>query len=376
MAAPAVPTPSHALFPELLTRPIASVAVPGRASAHASGGLSPYELERLENIRSNESQLAALGLLATRDEVRMAGRSQSVVGASRKRRAAPEPPTRASGRLKGDDPQYSGLDEVEPADGVRSELAAGEVVPPGRVLATEAMGGAVDPRLPTIFRRLASKALTVISPKGESTAAAAAAVEDDEDIPLRERVSVAARAAAAALPQPDERDLQLLRLLGGDLQPAEAAGSDVSAQEKGVAAMLSGCVLHKAMAVKVLEKAVVHLQFHVSTRARVWSPVMAADDSSFSLSCSLVPCLEARCPIDDHCLPRPAVCAHDDHDCFVGQPPPQWPAATERPLARGGWRHRWPCELLERQSRREQAERRGASSSTGVYGSCWLATLS
>ena len=277
VAAPAVPTPSHALFPELLTRPIASVAVPGRASAHASGGLSPYELERLENIRSNESQLAALGLLATRDEVRMAGRSQSVVGASRKRRAAPEPPTRASGRLKGDDPQYSGLDEVEPADGVRSELAAGEVVPPGRVLATEAMGGAVDPRLPTIFRRLASKALTVISPKGESTAAAAAAVEDDEDIPLRERVSVAARAAAAALPQPDERDLQLLRLLGGDLQPAEAAGSDVSAQEKGVAALLSGCVLHKAMAVKVLEKAVVHLQFHVSTRARVWSPVMAAD---------------------------------------------------------------------------------------------------
>ena len=34
-AAPAVPTPCHALFPELLTRPIASVAVPGRASAHA-----------------------------------------------------------------------------------------------------------------------------------------------------------------------------------------------------------------------------------------------------------------------------------------------------------------------------------------------------
>ena len=31
------------------------------------------------------------------------------------------------------------------------------------------------------------------------------------------------------------------------------------------------------VAVKVLEKAVVHLQFHVSTRARVWSPVMAAD---------------------------------------------------------------------------------------------------
>jgi hypothetical protein len=36
-------------------------------------GLSAYELERLENIRRNESQLAALGLLATRDVVRMAG---------------------------------------------------------------------------------------------------------------------------------------------------------------------------------------------------------------------------------------------------------------------------------------------------------------
>lgn len=246
-------------------------------------GLSAYELERLENIRRNESQLAALGLLATRDVVRMAGRSRSVVDASRKRPASPQPPTRASGRLKGDDPQYSGLDKVEPAaQRARSELAAGEVVPPGRVLATEAMGGAVDPRLPTIFRRVASKALTVILPKGESTAAAAAAVEDDdEDIPLRERVSVAARAAAAALPQPDALDLQLLRLLGGDLQPAEAAGSDVSAQEKGAAALLSGCVLHEAMAVKVLEKAVVHLQFHVSTRACVWSPVMAADDTPF-----------------------------------------------------------------------------------------------
>jgi len=237
-------------------------------------GLSAYELERLENIRRNESQLAALGLLATRDVVRMAGRSRSVVDASRKRPASPQPPTRASGRLKGDDPQYSGL---EPADGVRSELFAGEAVPPGRVLATEAMGGAVDPRLPTIFRRVASNALTVILPKGESTAAAAAAVEDDEDIPLRERVSVAARAAAAALPQPDARDLQLLRLLGGDLQPAEAAGSDVSAHEKGAAALISGCVLHDAMVVKVLKKAVVHLQFHVSTRACVWSPVMAAD---------------------------------------------------------------------------------------------------
>jgi hypothetical protein len=247
-----------------------------------SVGLSAYELARLENIRSNESKLAALGLLGTMDGVRMVGRSRSVVDASRKRPASPKPPTRASGRLKGDDPQYSGLDEVEPAAGVRSELAAGEVVPPGRVLATEAMGGAVDPRLPTIFRRVASKALMVILPKGESTAAAAAAVEDDdEDIPLRERVSVAARAAAATLPQPDALDLQLLRLLGGDLQPAEAAGSDVSAQEKGAAALLSGCVLHEAMAVKVLEKAVVHLQFHVSTRACVWSPVMAADDTPF-----------------------------------------------------------------------------------------------
>ena len=235
-----------------------------------SVGLSAYELARLENIRSNESKLAALGLLGTMDGVRMAGRSRSVVDASRKRPASPQPPTRASGRLKGDDPQYSGLDKVEPAaQRARSELAAGEVVPPGRVLATEAMGGAVDPRLPIIFRRLASKALTVILPKGESTAAAAAAVEDDEDIPLRERVSVAARAAAAALPQPDARDLQLLRLLGGDLQPAEAAGSDVSAHEKGAAALLSGCVLHEAMAVKVLEKAVVHLQFHVSTRVCV-----------------------------------------------------------------------------------------------------------
>ena len=243
-----------------------------------SVGLSAYELARLENIRSNESKLAALGLLGTMDGVRMVGRSRSVVDASRKRPASPKPPTRASGRLKGDDPQYSGLNTVEPADGVRSELAAGEVVPPGRVLATEAMGGAVDPRLPTIFRRVASKALTVILPKGESTAAAAAAVEDDEDIPLRERVSVAARAAAAALPQPDARDLQLLRLLGGDLQPAEAAGSDVSAQEKGAAALLSGCVHYEAMVVKVFEKAVVHLQFHVSTRACVWSPVMAAPD--------------------------------------------------------------------------------------------------
>ena len=36
VAAPAVPTPCTAPFPELLTRPIASVAVPGRASAHAS----------------------------------------------------------------------------------------------------------------------------------------------------------------------------------------------------------------------------------------------------------------------------------------------------------------------------------------------------
>ncbi len=35
VTAPAVPTPCHALFPELLTRPIASDAVPGRASAHA-----------------------------------------------------------------------------------------------------------------------------------------------------------------------------------------------------------------------------------------------------------------------------------------------------------------------------------------------------
>ena len=250
---------------------------------------------------------------------------------------------------------------------VRSELAAGEVVPPGRVLATEAMGGAVDPRLPTIFRRVASKVLTVILPKGESTAAAAAAVEDDdEDIPLRERVSVAARAAAAALPQPDALDLQLLRLLGFDLQPAEVAGSDVSAHEKGAAALLSGCVLHEAMAVKVLEKAVVHLQFHVSTRACVWSPVMAADDTPFGELLSRFHVLGRGAPLMTtacHILPFVLTTT-----MIVGRrPPPQWPAATERPLARGGCRHRWPCELLERQSRREQAERWGASSSAGAY---------
>jgi hypothetical protein len=33
--------------------------------------------------------------------------------------------------------------------------------------------------------------------------------------------------------------------------------------------VLSGCVLNEAMVVKVFEKAVVHLQFHVSTSACV-----------------------------------------------------------------------------------------------------------
>lgn len=247
-----------------------------------------------------------------------AGPSQRGVGSSRKRSASPTLPTRASSRVKGDNPDYTGI-QIEHRDG-RIELASGTVVLPGAGVATAVSAPKIDPRLPTPFHRLneeeETEAQDVDGAEGPKTAATLD--EDDEDeTPLNERVPAAVRAAAAALPKPDARDRKLLALIasGQQMESDESPAPSASAlQTKGRSAkrpsapgkaaaspaapaaapaeVLIDCTLTEVMAAKILKSKAVHLQFqprrdtlllaagdsagHVS----VWHANRAADDPS------------------------------------------------------------------------------------------------
>jgi hypothetical protein len=92
-------------------------------------GLSTYELARLERIKANQAQLAALGIVEAKEEfgasVTPKGpRKNASASGSRKRVArAPEVASRSSGRLKGDAPKFYG----DLGDDMFDELAAQQV---------------------------------------------------------------------------------------------------------------------------------------------------------------------------------------------------------------------------------------------------------
>jgi len=91
-------------------------------------GLSTYELARLERIKANQAQLAALGIVEAKEEFAQltpkGPRKNASASGSRKRVArAPEVASRSSGRLKGDAPKFYG----DLGDDMFDELAAQQV---------------------------------------------------------------------------------------------------------------------------------------------------------------------------------------------------------------------------------------------------------
>ena len=253
--------------------------------------MSAYELQRLDNIKRNESLLASLGLASLAKELGV-GRSstsrpsQRGVGTARKRSASsPAEPTRTSSRTRNIAPDYTGI-KVEHTDG-RIELASGDVVLPrsGKVVRKDARED-LPPETPIPFHR-------VNDDDGE-TDGGVEDEEDEEDKPLSARLPSAR--AAAALPKPDARDDALLDLIRrgqqavADQKPSSGRGSlkggsrpSVSASAVAGASVeaLSSCELDEQMVVKVCKSAIVHLKFQPREDGQ---PVLAAADKEGHVS--------------------------------------------------------------------------------------------